>query len=1386
MMKKRISKLLSAWLALCMTLALLPSAILAEEPEPEPEQEQEQALTLALESAETPQEKALALAFIEEDPPQTQGRVGEEILWTFACDGAAQITYAVLLDALIIEEEPLAPAVSPMKYTPEEPGEYILRLTAWDAEGNQLMRESRPIAVMGEAAQAAPAPEPEPKTEDDADTDTGADTAPDALAATLVIEPEHPQLGDTITLTPQASGGHPPYSAAMGLFLDGAPVEPVSDDAFSFALAAEGVYTAILQITDADGAMVEAMHEIDCRAETDGEDVADDGEGEEDALSALAEQILRGHEAPPSDDTALEILAVDADTAEAAIGDTLCWRIDAQGGQAPLSYQYQITLDGEVIASSESVEDAVSLTWEAQEAGTYAVLVTVTDAGDGMVSALSMDTIVAAPESDDTAAQAPEFRSMKYPGEGPGVSVKADAGTANDGAVVIARFAMISELQIAYVHCQQSIFPLGSTATWETKAIGGDGDYQYSYTLFRQSFDDIETKFEGYAAVGYSASPTYSFNITLTGRYFVECFVKDSKGDTVSFYSAIIETMGEDDLTNEATVAGKAAAIIASEITSGMSDEQKALALHNWLVNNADYDQDENNYHFQADGVLLKGSGVCQSYTLAYLMLCRMAGLECEMVTGRVGKIEHAWNIVKIDGVWLHVDVTWDDPYGQPPSTAYFLRDDAYMIASNHVWNSTPVDGTRIDGLYPTVGEIIVTAVSLGNPVSILLGARWQLTPVIYPVEATNKTLTWKVADERVMTIDSTGTVTGIAPGTTTVTATSASGREATVEITVLSDGNLRNVSFMQGANTIELYGDTRLNLANQIEYLPATAEATYTWELLSGDKIVSIDAKGVVTPLAVGSASVRATVQPGGAQVTTTVSVVDSITPTGIVIAQGDSLRAASGGRAQQLTATLYPQGTARSTITWTTSNDRIATVSATGLLTPIAPGSATITATTQNGKAASIAVTVYDANNIETLAFTGSAVSVSIISPGISLAQYLTYSPSTSDSTFAWTVTSGTDIVSVDAGGTVKPLRVGTATVTATAIKGGKTASIRVSVVSATGTSSGPLSNATTRPIIVTASPAPTKSTATAKPAATQGAASSSGSTTPRSGGATNGTTANVVTPADTTPMDVPEPQARELTAGTMQDYNYGRVTLHAYEAADPISSQNILLETTTALVLIDAPGFTENMQELKAQIDGTGKPVVSVLLPHHLSGAGIFDGAPLLTTQKALDQAQVGCSVTSLTDDFSATYEEVYDDTIPENVTIITPGNVTIEGMEFIITETPDGFDVGIPLLKALYTHMLGADTHSLLASAAELDESIARLKGYQEKDYELFLSAHHAPEDQEALAEKIAYLEKMKELSTTSDSRNAFLEAMRSTYPDCEGADYLLATAEALFP
>ena len=132
----------------------------------------------------------------------------------------------------------------------------------------------------------------------------------------------------------------------------------------------------------------------------------------------------------------------------------------------------------------------------------------------------------------------------------------------------------------------------------------------------------------------------------------------------------------------------KARAIVASITSDGMSLGDKERAIHDWIINNTQYDQSYTIY--DPYNTLFKHTGVCEGYTLLAQKMFTIAGIKSIVVEGTADGGSHAWNMVNIDNHWYHVDVTWDDPV----SSEDILRYDYYNLtdskmSADHSWDTS-------------------------------------------------------------------------------------------------------------------------------------------------------------------------------------------------------------------------------------------------------------------------------------------------------------------------------------------------------------------------------------------------------------------------------------------------------------------------------------------------------------------------------------------------------------------------------------------------------------------------------------------------------------------------------------------------------------------------
>ena len=148
------------------------------------------------------------------------------------------------------------------------------------------------------------------------------------------------------------------------------------------------------------------------------------------------------------------------------------------------------------------------------------------------------------------------------------------------------------------------------------------------------------------------------------------------------------------EMTKEKELAAVVKQALDQCISENMTDYQKELALHDYLVGNSDAPDDDNDYeprYHTAYGALVEKEAVCQGYAYAFELLLVCAGIDCRYITGTASR-DHAWNMVKVDNIWYHADAMWDDPLilGQEEKDGWIKH--AYMnlsddiISSDHNW----------------------------------------------------------------------------------------------------------------------------------------------------------------------------------------------------------------------------------------------------------------------------------------------------------------------------------------------------------------------------------------------------------------------------------------------------------------------------------------------------------------------------------------------------------------------------------------------------------------------------------------------------------------------------------------------------------------------------
>lgn len=263
-----------------------------------------------------------------------------------------------------------------------------------------------------------------------------------------------------------------------------------------------------------------------------------------------------------------------------------------------------------------------------------------------------------------------------------------------------------------------------------------------------------------------------------------------------------------------------------------------------------------------------------------------------------------------------------------------------------------------------------------------------------------------------------------------------------------------------------------------------------------------------------------------------------------------------------------------------------------------------------------------------------------------------------------------------------------------------------------------------------------------------------------------------------ADTAPAE------KKLKHGFVQIYDLGPLILHAYQTADPMADESFVLETDKNLVAVESPAFADNIAEWKEYTDGLGKPLTDILISYHPAGGKWYGQAKSHATEGAKKAMTEGVTK-ALTESLGQAFGAGFSTDIPGIDSTLKSGPNTVGGIDFEIIEAGDGYDIAVPAANLVYTHMLGADTHSILAGPDHLQAVLASLENMKAKGYQLILSSHHTPEKQADVAAKIAYVQRVGKIAEASKSKDEFIAAVKKQYPDYQGLNYLDMTAGYFF-
>lgn len=335
--------------------------------------------------------------------------------------------------------------------------------------------------------------------------------------------------------------------------------------------------------------------------------------------------------------------------------------------------------------------------------------------------------------------------------------------------------------------------------------------------------------------------------------------------------------------------------------------------------------------------------------------------------------------------------------------------------------------------------EVVQLATSLKldyNTLQLDVGKTKTLTATMKPASASNKKVRWTSSDKTVATVDGKGKVTGVKAGTAIIKVVSGDKAVSTTcKVTVIQ--RVTSITFKEASPTVKV--GKKKTLA--VKTLPESAsETAFTWTS-SNKKIAKVSKTGKVKGLAPGTVTITVSNADGSAKAKCRLSVLQGVT--GMKFDKASMT--VSRGKKAAVKANIEPANAADKTLTWTSSNNDVATVDSKGVVTAKAVGYAVITGKTNDGG-------FVDTCRVNVV-YGVKRVKLNKTSATLEVDEKLTLTPTISpknatNKDVKWT-SSDKNVAKVTSKGVVKALAKGTAVITVSTVDGGYTATCTVSVI-------------------------------------------------------------------------------------------------------------------------------------------------------------------------------------------------------------------------------------------------------------------------------------------------------------------------------------------------
>lgn len=352
---------------------------------------------------------------------------------------------------------------------------------------------------------------------------------------------------------------------------------------------------------------------------------------------------------------------------------------------------------------------------------------------------------------------------------------------------------------------------------------------------------------------------------------------------------------------------------------------------------------------------LKHGNKIIDTCSVEVCIPIQRAKFDCESIVVDVGdRVDPSYAIWPENATNQMFELVSDNP-----DCLIELEDGALLATAEGVANITLLqEETVYDKCSVIINNVPAEEISFSDrELEVLVGREQELQVIFIPENTTFKNVEIQSTNVKCLEIQPTEDpdvfiLKGLIPGTTNLTASTTDGLKATIQVKVVPVV-LDNLSVTVNNNNILIGNVERVRYS----FLPEdVTDKAVTFRSNNG-RVASVDKDGNIKAVGIGTAEI--TVIHNKSQITETIRItVKPVEVSSVRIKQNDF--SAYPNERKQLEAVVNPSNATYPKVTWSSSNESVATVSANGYVTTRKAGTATITAKTENGKSDSIYLTV------------------------------------------------------------------------------------------------------------------------------------------------------------------------------------------------------------------------------------------------------------------------------------------------------------------------------------------------------------------------------------------------------------------------------------------